>query len=144
MDAKIRSLPFVSGLKKLILIHFKTDENSIFDAHNPIGIRLLVRLRLNFSHLSQHRLFHNFWNTGNPFCLYNAENETTSHYLLRCPLFSEQRTKLINLELEILINLDNTLLNHCDDGIVNILLYGSSNYGFSTNKKMLLLLLLSF
>ena len=122
----------------------KLMKNSIFDVHNPIGITLLVRLRLNFSHLSQHRLFHNFWNTGNPFCLYNAENEITSHYLLRCPLFSEQRTKLINLELEILINLDNTLLNHCDDGIVNILLYGSPNYGFSTNKKMLLLLLLSF
>ena len=32
--------------------------------------------------------------------------------------------------LESLRNLDNTLLNHCDDNVVNILLYGSSKYSF--------------
>ena len=50
----------------------------------------------------------------------------------RGPLFSEQRTKL----LESLRNLDNTLLNHCDDDFVNILLYGSSKHSF-TNAKIL-------
>ena len=32
--------------------------------------------------------------------------------------------------LESLRNLDNTLLNRCDDNVVNILLYGSSKYRF--------------
>ena len=63
----------------------------------------------------------------------NAETETTSHHLLRCPLFSEQRTK----PFESLSNLDNTLLNHSDDDIVIFLLYGSSKYIFSTNNKIL-------
>ena len=39
--------------------------------------------------------------------------------------------------LEILRNIDNTLLNHCDDDLVNNLLYGSSKYSFSTNNKIL-------
>ena len=59
-------------------------------------------------------------------CLCNAEAETTSHYL-------EQKTKLF----ESLCNLDKTLLNHCDDDLVNILLNGSSKYSFAANYKML-------
>ena len=107
LDAKIRNLPSVSRFKKSFLIYFKTDENSIFNAQNPIAIKLLNRLRLNFSHLNEHKFHHNFQDTVNPLCLCNTETETISHYLLRCSLFSEQRTKL----LESLSNLDNTLLS---------------------------------
>ena len=39
--------------------------------------------------------------------------------------------------LESLNNLDDKLLNHCDDDIVNVLVYGSSKYSFSTNNKIL-------
>ena len=46
LDAKSRNLPSVFRSKKSLLIYFKTDENSIFDVHNPIGIKLLNRLSL--------------------------------------------------------------------------------------------------
>ena len=105
LDAKIRNLPSVSRFKRSFLIYFKTNENSTFEAQNPI--KLLNRLRLNFSHLNEHKFHHNFQDTVNPLCLCNTETETISHYLLRCSLFSEQRTKL----LESLSNLDNTLLS---------------------------------
>ena len=101
-------------------------------------IKLLQALstqRLNFSHLNKHKFCHNFRDTANQFCLCNAETETTSQYLLRWPLFSEQRTKLF----ESLSNLDDTLLNHCDDDIVNTLLYVSSKYSFPMNSNHLLL-----
>ena len=133
LNAKIRNLPSVSKFKKSLFIYFKTDENSIFDVHNPLVIKFLNRLRLNVSHLNEHKLRHNFRDTVNPICFCNAETETTSHYLLRCPLFSEQKTKL----LESLSNLDDALLNHCNNDIANILLYGSSKYRSSTNNKML-------
>ena len=105
-------------------------------------VKLLKRLRLDFSHLNEHKFCHNFRKAVNPLCFSNAETETTSHYLLRCLLFSEQRTNL----LKSLRNLQNTLLNHCQDNLVNIFLFGSSKYIFSTNSKMLSLthLLLSF
>ena len=37
-NGKFRNLPSVSRFKKPLLIYFKTDENSIFDVHNPICI----------------------------------------------------------------------------------------------------------
>ena len=127
LDAKIRNLSSVSRFR---LIYFKTDENSVFGVHNPIAMKLLNRLRPHFRHLNEHNILHNFQDTVNPLCLCNTETETASHYLLRCPLFSEKRTKLRNL--------DNTLFNHCDDDLVKISLYGPSNYSFSTNNKILL------
>ena len=119
LNTKIRNLPFISRFKKLPLVYLQNDENSICDVHNPIDIKLLNRLRVNFSHLHKHKFRHNFRDTVNPFCLCNGDTETISHYLLGCPLFFEQRTKL----LESLSSLAKTLLNHCDDDIVLLFSY---------------------
>ena len=94
---------------------------------------LLNRMSFNLSHLNQRKFLNSFRDTVNPLWLCNVEAETTSHYLLQCSLFSEQRTKL----LESLCSLGNTLLNQCDDDLVNILFYGSSKSSFSTNNKIL-------
>ena len=90
-------------------------------------------MSFNLSHLNQRKFLNSFRDTVNPLWLCNVEAETTSHYLLQCSLFSEQRTKL----LESLCSLGSTLLNQCDDDLVNILLYGSSKSSFSTNNKIL-------
>ena len=82
LDIKIRNLLSVSRFKKLLLIYFKTVENSVLDVHNPIGINLLNRLRLNFSEPNENEFCQNFRDTVNPFCLCNLETEATSHYLL--------------------------------------------------------------
>ena len=47
--------------------------------------------------------------------------------------FTEQRTEL----LENLKNLDNTLLSHRDDELLQILLYGSHKFSSSVNNKIL-------
>ena len=133
LDTKIKNLPSLSTFKKPLLVFCKTEENSLFNVHNPIGVKYLNRLRLNFSHLNEHKFHHNFRDTVNPLCCCNTETETTSHYLLRCHLFSEQRTKL----LENLKNLDNTLLSHRDDELLQILLYGSHKFSSSVNNKIL-------
>ena len=130
LDAKIKNLPSLFTFKKTLLVFCKTEENSLFNVHSPIGVKYLNRLRLNFSHLNEHNFHHNFRDRVNPLRCCNTETETTSHYLLRCHLFSEQRTKL----LENLKNLDNTLLSHCDD---EILLYGLHKFSSSVNNKIL-------
>ena len=104
VDTKIKNLPSLSTIKKAFLVFCKTEENSLFNVHNPIGVKYVNRLRLNFIHLNEHKFHHNFRDTVNPLCCCNTETETTSHCILRCHLFSEQRTKL----LENLKNLDNT------------------------------------
>ena len=99
----------------------------------PIGVKYLNRLRRNFSHVNEHKFQHNFRDTVNSLCCCNTETETTSYYLLRCHLFSEQRTKF----LENLKNLDNTLVSHRDDELLQILLYGSHKFSSSVNNKIL-------
>ena len=133
LDTKIKNLQSLSNFKKALLGFCKTEENSLFNVHNPNGVKYLNRMRLNFSHLNEHKFHHNFRDTVNPLCCCNTETETTSHYLLFCHLFSKQRTKL----LEKLKNLDNTLLSHCDDEVLQILLYKLHKFSFSVNNKIL-------
>ena len=40
--------------------------NTVFDVHDPNGIKLLSSLRLNFSHLNEHKFWDNFNETVDP------------------------------------------------------------------------------
>ena len=60
LDAKIRNLPCLYRFKKSFLIYLKTDENSIFDVHNLIGVKLFNKLILTLSGLKEHNFRHNF------------------------------------------------------------------------------------
>ena len=132
LDTKMKNLPSLSTFKKALLVFCKTKENSLFNVQNPIGVKYFNRLRLISGHLNEHKFHHNSGIQSTHCAVVITETETTSHYLLRCHLFSEQRTKL----LENLKNLDNTL-SHCDDELLQILLYGSHKFSFSVNNKIL-------
>ena len=132
-EDKKSTIPFYHPFQKSALSFLQNWRKFSFNVHNPIGVRYLNRLRRNFSHLNEHKFHHNFRNTVNQLCCCNTDTETTSHYLLRCLLFSEKRTKL----LENLKNLDNTLLSHCHDELLQILLYGSHKFSSSVNNKIL-------
>ena len=69
-------------------------ENSIFSVYDPYGLKLLTRLRLQFSHLKEHKFRHGFGDTFSPMCGCNAEIEDTEHFLLRCLFYSIQRFEL--------------------------------------------------
>ena len=53
----------VSGFKKLIKC--KKKENSLFSIYDPLSVKLLTRLRLQFSHLNEHKFRHGFEDTIN-------------------------------------------------------------------------------
>ena len=53
---EIRSIESSKQFKKTILDFIRSKENSIYAMHNILGLKLLTRLRLNFSHLSEHKL----------------------------------------------------------------------------------------
>ena len=59
-------------------------ENPLFSVYDPLGVKLLTRLRLEFSHLNEHKFRHDFKDTLNPLCTCGAEAETTEHFLLHC------------------------------------------------------------
>ena len=72
------------------------DKTHFFEVHYIKGVKLLTRLRLDFSHLNEHKFRHNFDNIINPMCSCGKEPETTLHYLLRCDLYSIYRLELLN------------------------------------------------
>ena len=97
LTVEIRNSKSVGAFKKLIKCEKK--ENSIFSIYDPLGVKLLTRLRLQFSHLNEHKFRHGFGDTINAMCACGSEVETTEHFLLRCHLYSPQRLELLeNLE----------------------------------------------
>ena len=56
LDCKIRNSGSLSIFKKNLLNFIRPCANSIFNIHNPYGIKLLTRLRVGISHLRNHNL----------------------------------------------------------------------------------------
>ena len=83
--------------KKIIVTENKENPCfSFFSVYNPYGVKLLTRLRLQFSHLKEHKFRHGCGDTVSPMCGCNAEIEDTEHFLLRCHFYSIQRLELFN------------------------------------------------
>ena len=55
----------------------KKKEDSLFCIYDPLGVKLLTRLRLQFSHLNEHKFRHDFSDTINPMSACGIEVETT-------------------------------------------------------------------
>ena len=84
LKADIRNAKSLNIFKKLIISEKK--ENPLFSVYDPLGVKLLTRLRLDFSHLNEHKFRHGFKDALNPLCTCGAEVETTEHFLLHCQL----------------------------------------------------------
>ena len=120
---------FRNDLLKLI----KPPGNNIYGIHDPLGIKLLCRLRLGSSHLREHKFRHNFQDTLNPMCSCTLETETTAHFLLRCRNYDNLRLTLMS-ELNYI---DSSILLLNDTDLVTLLMYGTNNYNANINEKIL-------
>ena len=85
----IKKIESIKKFKKTLIKIIRTKENSVFGVSDIYGIKLLTRLRLNFSHLNKHKFRHNFNDTINPMCNCATTTESTIHYLLST-LFSSK------------------------------------------------------
>ena len=87
-------------------------------------MKLLSRLRLQFTHLNEHGFRHGFNDTVNPMCQCGADDiEATEHFLLRCHCFSTQISELFDNPYR--LNPSFSKLN-TKEKVVN-LLYGSTS-----------------
>ena len=107
--------------------------NSVFGIFNPLGLKLITRLRLGLSHLNEHRFKHNFNDCINPLCTCSLDIESTVHYFLHCNYYNSARISLLND----LNSVDKTLLSLSDLSLVNILLYGGPQFDDSQNAYIL-------
>ena len=85
-----------------------------------MGIKLLDRLRVDFSHLNEHMFRHNFADTLNPLCSCSLETESTAHFFLRCRNYTNFCITLMNK----LNDIDNSITSRQPNELLRIILYG--------------------
>ena len=129
MDSNIRNSESLALFKKRILAFIKPPANSAFHCHSPDNLTLITSLRLGLSHLRFHKFKHSFQDALNP--IWNCCTvETTIHYLLHYPNFSNERLKLFNK----LQSIDENVLSKDDCNISKVLLFNCVNWIYNFNR----------
>ena len=82
LDLNIRNSEILNAFKKKLPNFIRPCRNSILDIHNPLGIKLLTRLRQGLSHLREHKFRHCFQDNLNPLCKCGKDIKSTMHFFL--------------------------------------------------------------
>ena len=69
----------------------------------------------------------------NPICCCGKDIETTVHYLLYCPIFSDERSIFFNS----IRSIDENVLSGSDSKISDTILFGISSFNDTKNKSIL-------
>ena len=99
-----------------------------FNFKDKYGFKLLTCLRVDHSDLRDHR-FKKKFNCQSPVCKCSLENESTEHYLLRCPNMLQPRSVLLE-KIKSVSGFDTDSMSESE--FSKLLLYGNSKL---TNKK---------
>ena len=133
MDLNIRNSESLNVFKNSLLKFICPSGNSVFNCHNPRGVKLLTRLRLGLSHLREHKFKHGFQDSLNPICSCNNDIETLAHFLLHCPHYSNERSTFLNN----IRNINRHIFDENDLQITETLLYGDSFLDDKSNTLIL-------
>ena len=133
LSEEIRNIVSLNKFKKTILNFIRPKENSVFAIHDTNGIKLLTCLRLNFTHLNEHKFRHGFRDMIDPMCKCGKEPETKLHYLLRCNIHSSHRIELLND----ICAINSSISDFPENKLLNTLLYGFEDFNNDTNQKLL-------
>ena len=98
-----------------------------------MGIKLITRLRLGLSHLREHKFKHSFQDTLNPLCNCGMDVESSTHFLLQCPSYINERCTLMSNLNRINPQISQTFLQL----LTNTLVFGNSSYSDKRNTHIL-------
>ena len=107
--------------------------NPIYDIFNPLGLKHLTGLRLELSHLYEHKLKHNFKECINTLCTCSLEPESNSHFFPCCHNYFTLHAKLMN-DLKII---DENVLRLSENSLVQLLFFGDLKYNHIDNCQIL-------
>ena len=124
LDLDVRKSRSYATFRNTLLKLGRPIQCTIYSINNPVGLKLLTRLRLGLSHLNEHRFNHNLKNCINPLCSCSLEIESISHFLLHCHHYTNIRLTLLKSLAEIIGN----TFNINDECLVNLLLFGNQKY----------------
>ena len=134
LDPDKLSCQSYESFRKALLNFIRPSENKIFNIHDQVDIKLRTRLRLELSHLREHKYPHNFGDTFNLLCYCSIETETKLHFFLRYQFFNDIREILMND----LMSIDRSLPSLSQDKLISILLCGSDAFNNKKNRKILI------
>ena len=124
LDWEIKNFESIETFKKAILPFIRSSPNSTFSCH----------CRLGLSHLREHKFKHSFQDSLNLFRICGkSETETSSHYLLNCSNYPEERLALLNT----IKNIAMSILQQSDSNFTRVLLFGDTS--FDNNKNTFIL-----
>ena len=108
-------------------------QNSVYNIHDPVGIKYLTRLKLGLSHLNEHKFRNNSQDCLNPLCSCSLEVKKTNHYFLLCHYYNDICKTLLDTVKEIT---NKCLSDFSNETSVN-LLYRNSIYRLEENKEVI-------
>ena len=132
LDPEIRIAEIYASFRKMLLNFIRSIGNSTYKIYDPLGIKLLTRLRLGFSHLSEHKFRHNFADSLNPLCSCSLETESTLQFFLRCQNYNTLRRVLMT-DLK---NINDTIMSLNENDLLHVILYGNKNFDNNMNRSM--------
>ena len=135
LGPELRGAESLSIFKKNILKLYRPVKKSIFNIHNPNGIKWIFQLRVGLSPLKSHKKNHNFQDTPTDTCQCTMDAETTRHFLLKCPIYDEYRDDLHQTLNPILMA--NNMHNLNDNNLERLLLYGHEKFKLHENQSIL-------
>ena len=133
MDTDIKNIDSYAIFRKTFLTFIRPPENDKYRIYDPLGVRLLKRLRLGFSRFRKHKFRHNFADTLNQLYSCSFETEHTEHYFLCCQNNLSFHTTLMNN----LNNISTAIASLNPNDLLRIILYRDKRFNRETNCKIL-------
>ena len=123
LDQNICNSENFTILKKKLLKFIHPSGGSVFRCYNPKRVKSLTRLKLGLSHLWEHKFKRGFLDSFNPICSCGQDIESSTHFLLHCSNYSNERLTFLN----IIRNIDWNILDNNDLKVTKSLLFGDSS-----------------
>ena len=134
IDVNIRNSTSCNVFKRVILKFIRPEPNQVFNVESSEVLKFLTRIRLELSHLADHKFRHNFPDFVSPIFGCSQEIEISAHFLLHCSNYHCARQtffKKIN-------KIDSTILKQNDQVITKLLLFGNEKLKVAQNKSILM------
>ena len=131
LDSDIRISESLNVFKSKILKFIRPKANSFFNCSSLRGVKLIARFRIGLSHLQDHRFKHSFQVCLNPICSCGIKVETIVHFVY--PNYLHKRSNLLDNIKSVLPY----ILEQSDSFINNVLLFGNTSLGDSSNTVIL-------
>ena len=133
LDSEIRNAETYASFRKMLLNFIRPIGNSTYKIYDPLGIKLLTRFWLGFSHLFEHKFTHNFADSLNPLCSCSLETESTLHFFLCC----QNYTALCLALMTDLKNINDAIMSLNESDLLHVIMYGNKNFDNNMNISIL-------